>query len=83
MFLLWIGVLVVILKFFEVWRFAELDWWYALAPLIVTFVWFEVFEKMVGADKKKMEANAWEKNRQDRVKANFEVKTPKGKRAKA
>lgn len=79
MYLLWIGVLGVLLKFFEVGPFATIDWLWILAPLAVTFLWFEVFEKMFGLDKRNVESAQWEKNRKDRVKEQFAPKGPKAR----
>lgn len=81
MYVLWIGVLCVGLKLAEFGPFATMDWLYVLAPLGVAFLWFEVFEKMFGRDKRKVDHVAYEKSREDRVKAQFETKGPKGKRA--
>ena len=43
----------VVLRFFEVWRFAQLSWWWIVALMVVAFIWFEFIEKMLGLDKKK------------------------------
>lgn len=43
----------VVLRFFEVWRFAELSWWYIVGLMALAFVWFEFIEKMLGLDKRK------------------------------
>ncbi|TFW27531.1 TIGR04438 family Trp-rich protein [Massilia horti] len=64
-------VLLVGLRFFEVWRFAELSWWYIVALMVFAFVWFEFIEKMLGLDKKKAH-NENEKLRRDRVKKTFD-----------
>jgi len=64
-----IAVLVV-LRFFEVWKFAELSWWWIVALMVAGFVWFEYIEKMLGLDKKKAHALD-EKRRQERVKQSF------------
>lgn len=80
MWMLWIGVVAVLLKFFEIGPFATLDWLWILAPLGVAFLWFEVFEKMFGLDKRKVEAAQWEKARKDRVAEQF---APKGAKARA
>lgn len=79
MYVLWIGVLMVGLKLAEIGPFATLDWLYVLAPLGVAFLWFEVFEKMFGRDKRNVEHVAYEKARKDRVKAQFEQHNPKRK----
>ena len=50
------------LRFFEVWRFADLSWWYIVGLMVFAFVWFEFIEKMLGLDKKK-EHNVQSKQR--------------------
>jgi small Trp-rich protein len=81
MFVLWIGVVCVLLKWLEVGPFAELDWLYVLAPLAVAFLWFEVFEKMLGKDKRKSDEIDSEKRRKERIKEQFATKGPKARRA--
>jgi small Trp-rich protein len=53
MYLVWIGAVMVLLKWFEVGVFANLSWWWVLAPLAMAFVYFEILEPMFGWDKKK------------------------------
>lgn len=45
-----------LLRYFEVWKFAELSWWYIVGLMVVAFIWFEYIEKMLGLDKKKEHA---------------------------
>jgi small Trp-rich protein len=59
------------LRFFEVWRFAGLSWWYIIGLMVFAFIWFEFIEKMLGLDKKK-EHNIEEKRRRERVKKAFD-----------
>ncbi len=59
------------LRFFEVWRFAELSWWWIVALMAFAFVWFEFIEKILGLDKKK-EHDIDEKRRKARVKQAFD-----------
>ncbi|MGI4719808.1 MAG: TIGR04438 family Trp-rich protein [Janthinobacterium lividum] len=59
------------LRFFEVWRFADLSWWYIVGLMVVAFVWFEFIEKMLGLDRKK-EHDVDHKRRQARVKEAFD-----------
>ncbi len=59
------------LRFFEVWRFADLSWWYIVGLMVFAFVWFEFIEKMLGLDKKK-EHDVDNKRRQARVKEAFD-----------
>jgi len=46
-------VALVALRGFEVWRFADLSWWYIVGLMVLAFIWFEFIEKMLGLDKKK------------------------------
>lgn len=61
----------VVLRFFEVWRFAELSWWYIVGLMVLAFVWFEFIEKMLGLDKKK-EHEDLKKRRKERVGKSFD-----------
>jgi small Trp-rich protein len=67
--ILLIAVLVV-LRFFEVWPFAELSWWWITGLMVVAFIWFEFIEKMLGLDKRKAH-DLDEKRRRERVKQSF------------
>jgi len=49
-------VVLIILRALEVWRFAELSWWYIIGLMVLAFIWFEYIEKMLGLDKKKEHA---------------------------
>jgi small Trp-rich protein len=59
------------LRFFEVWRFAELSWWWIVALMAFAFIWFEFIEKILGLDKKK-EHDVDKKRRKERVKQAFD-----------
>jgi small Trp-rich protein len=63
----------VALRFFEVWRFANMSWWWIIALAAVAFIWFEFIEKMLGLDKKKAH-NVDEARRKARVKNSFDKK---------
>lgn len=73
MFLIVLIVALVVLRYFEVWRFAELSWWYIVGLMVFAFVWFEYIEKALGLDKKKQH-NEDEARRKARVKEAFEKK---------
>jgi small Trp-rich protein len=60
-----------VLRYLEVWRFAELSWWYIVALMVFAFVWFEFIEKMLGLDKKK-EHNEAAKRHKERVRKTFD-----------
>jgi small Trp-rich protein len=66
-------VVLVALRFFEVWRFAELSWWWIVALAAAAFIWFEFIEKMLGLDKKKAH-KVDELRRKERVKQTFDKK---------
>ncbi len=61
------------LRYFEVWRFAEMSWWWVVGAMAFAFIWFEFIEKALGLDKKK-EHNVDEQRRKDRVKSTFDNK---------
>ena len=65
--------LLVGLRYFEVWRFAELSWWWIVGAMVFAFIWFEFIEPMLGLDKKK-EHNVDEQRRKDRIKQTFDKK---------
>jgi len=54
------------LRGFEVWRFADLSWWYIIGLMVVAFIWFEYIEKALGLDKKKAH-DVDEQRRTDRI----------------
>ena len=59
-----------LLRFFEVWRFADLSWWWIVGLMGVAFIWFEFVEPMLGLDKRKAH-DVDAKRRQDRVTDRF------------
>ena len=61
------------LRYFEVWRFAEVSWWWIVGLMVFAFAWFEVLEPMLGLDKRKAH-NVDEQRRKARVKQSFEKK---------
>ena len=75
--LLFIGVLLVLLRWLEVGPLAGLSWWWVLSPLALCFVWFEVLERVFGMDKRQVEAAEWQKRRKARVAAQFPQKAPR------
>jgi small Trp-rich protein len=61
------------LRYFEVWKFASLSWWWIVALMVFAFIWFEFIEKMLGLDKRR-EHNVDEQRRKERVAKTFEKK---------
>ena len=53
MWLIWIGVLLIVLKVLEISVFATMSWWWIVLVGVVAFVWFEFVERHLGLDKKK------------------------------
>lgn len=60
-----------LLRYFEVWRFASLSWWWIAGLMVAAFIWFEFIEPMLGLDKRKAH-DVDEKRRQDRIKNSFD-----------
>jgi small Trp-rich protein len=60
-----------ILRYFEIWRFAELSWWWIVALMAVAFVWFEFIEPMLGLNRGKA-TDEDAKRRKERVKRTFD-----------
>ena len=72
MFLVWIGVALLIARWFELGPLAEVSWWWILSPLAVAFIWFEVIESRFGFDKHKQHEDA-DRARRERVAAQFKA----------
>jgi len=64
-------IALVALKYFEVWKFADLSWWWVIGIMAAAFVFFEFIEPMLGLDKRKAH-NVDEQRRKDRVKKAFD-----------
>lgn len=60
-----------LLRYFEVWRFAELSWYWIIGLMGIAFIWFEFIEPMLGLDKRKAHDED-EARRKARVKQSFE-----------
>jgi small Trp-rich protein len=65
MYLVWLGAILVLLKWFEVLFFKDLSWLWVMSPLALAFIYFEVLEPMFGWDKKRAydEAEAYKQKR--------------------
>ena len=66
MVFLGIGVLFLMLKWFEVGPVATWSWWLVLLPFGLALLWFEVVEPFFGLDKKKAH-DELEKVKQERI----------------
>ncbi len=72
MYLILITLAAAALKYFEVWRFADMSWWWVVGLFALTFVWFEIIEKTLGLDKKKGH-DEFDKTRKERIKKEFDT----------
>lgn len=70
--MLWVGLVLLILKLLEIGPIADLSWWWVITPFIGALIWFEVFEKRLGLDKKKA-FDELDRAKQDRIKKNMEA----------
>ncbi|HMM52528.1 MAG TPA: TIGR04438 family Trp-rich protein [Burkholderiaceae bacterium] len=67
----WIGALLIVLKWLEVGPFAQWSWWWVLLPLALAFAWFELIEPLLGLDRRKRVEDNYAKLRKQRVEAQF------------
>ena len=79
MYFVWAGVAFIILKLLDVSVFAELSWWWIALLMGLAYIWFELFERRLGLDKKKA-FDEIDKHKQKRIKQALEA--GKGRRAK-
>jgi small Trp-rich protein len=68
--LIFIIILLLILRYFEIGPFATMSWWWIVGVMAFAFLWFEFIEKALGLDKRKAH-DELEKARKERVKKNF------------
>jgi small Trp-rich protein len=53
MWLIWLGVILIVLKLLEVRYIVDVSWWWIVVPFVIAFAWFELVERRLGWDKKK------------------------------
>jgi small Trp-rich protein len=53
MWILLVGLVLLVGKLLEIGPLAELSWFWVLLPFGIALVWWEVFERRLGLDKKK------------------------------
>ncbi len=53
MWLILVGLVLLVSKLTDFGPLAGLSWWWVLLPFIVALIWFEIFERRLGLDKKK------------------------------
>jgi len=53
MWLVYVGVALLLSKLLDFGPLAGLSWWWVLLPFLLAWIWWEVFERSLGLDKKK------------------------------
>jgi len=53
MWLLWVGLVLLLLKLADVGPIGPLSWWWIVLPFVAALIWFELVERRLGLDKKK------------------------------
>lgn len=66
----WAGLLLIVLKWFELGPMASWSWWAILAPLAIAFIWFEVLEPLLGFDKRRAH-DEFAQTREKRIQQQF------------
>ena len=59
-----------LLKYFEIWKFTDMSWWWVIGLMGVAFIWFEYIEKIFGLDKQK-DHKLDEQRKKERLKNTF------------
>jgi len=67
----WIGALLIVLKWLEVGPLAQWSWWWILLPLALAFAWFELIEPLFGLDRRRKVEDEYARMRKERIEANF------------
>jgi small Trp-rich protein len=67
MWMLWVGLVMLLLKLADVGPFVDLSWWWVVLPFIGALIWFELFERRLGLDKKAA-FDELDRAKQDRIK---------------
>lgn len=80
MILVLFALVLVGLKFAGVDPVAAWSWWWILSPLAVAFLWFEVFEKMLGFHRREDAEPDHETRRRERSRAVFGLEKERRKR---
>jgi small Trp-rich protein len=75
MWLVWIGLILLLARYFELGWFATLSWWWVFTPFILGFIWFEFIEKHLGLEKKKA-MDEMDAAKQARIKRALEKRLP-------
>jgi small Trp-rich protein len=66
MWLLIVGLVLLLSKLLDFGPLADLSWWWVILPFVAALIWWEVFERRLGLDKKKA-FDEIEKAKKDRI----------------
>jgi len=53
MWIFYIGLVLLVSKLLDFGPLADLSWWWVLMPFVIALIWWEVFERRLGLDRKK------------------------------
>jgi len=53
MWLVWVGVIFIVLKVWDPSFMTDVSWWWVVPPFAAALFWFEIVERRLGLDKKK------------------------------
>jgi len=67
----WIGALLIALKWLEIGPVTDLSWWWVLLPMALAFAWFELIQPLFGLDRRSNVDDNYAKLRRQRVEAQF------------
>lgn len=65
--------LLTVLKYMEVSFLDNISWWWIVGLMVLAFLWFEFFERMLGLDKHKADTQT-EMMKKNRLKRSFDKK---------
>jgi small Trp-rich protein len=66
MWIFYIGLVLLVSKLLDFGPLADLSWWWVVLPFVLALIWWEVFERRLGLDKKKA-FDELEKAKQERI----------------
>jgi len=66
MWIFYIGLVLLVSKLLDFGPLADLSWWWVLMPFVIALIWWEVFERRLGLDRKKA-FDELEKAKQERI----------------
>ena len=74
MWIFYIGLVLLVSKLLDFGPLADLSWWWVLMPFVIALIWWEVFERRLGLDRKKA-FDELEKAKRERIERALERDT--------